>query len=114
MLNERLLIDYSKMPVHHSLLWISEIQGEEFHGPIDGVRPIDYPETYGYLMELRCVMALENQLYQNIIDLRKIYNSCYAITSNEPKCVYQIVSPHNLVHKNSADNQIDCTFCNNI
>ncbi|KMQ86722.1 hypothetical protein RF55_14234 [Lasius niger] len=32
------------MPVHHSLLWIPEIQGEEFHGPIDGVRPIDYPE----------------------------------------------------------------------
>ncbi|KMQ81909.1 hypothetical protein RF55_24800, partial [Lasius niger] len=78
--NYEYLMELSKIPVHHSLLWIPEIQEEEFYGPIDGVRPIDYPETYGYLMELKCVMALENQLYQNIIDLRKICNSCYAIT----------------------------------
>ncbi|KMQ86564.1 hypothetical protein RF55_12073 [Lasius niger] len=92
------------MPVHH--------QGEEFHEPIDGVRPIDYPEIYGYIMQLKCVMALENPIYQNIIDLHKICNSCYNMTSNEQKDLYEIISPHNPVHEDSVNDQIDCTLCN--
>ncbi|CAL1672039.1 unnamed protein product [Lasius platythorax] len=73
------------MPVYHRLLWTPELLGEEYQGPIDGVRPLDHPETYGYLMELRCVMLTGNRLYQSIIDSHKICQACYATASEEQK-----------------------------
>lgn len=80
------LADYSKMPVYHRLLWTPEIKGEEHHGPINGVRPCDYSEAYEYLMELRCVMTLENQLYQDInTNNNKVYTTCYNNTPDEHK-----------------------------
>jgi len=92
-------------------LWTPALKGEEYQGPIDGVRPNDYPKAYEYLMELRCVMALEEYIYQDINDNYKICIECYNNTSDEYKNAYAPVAPHNLVHKNSADNQINCTYC---
>ncbi|KMQ82564.1 hypothetical protein RF55_22549 [Lasius niger] len=100
------------MPVYHHLMWTPELLGEEYQGPIDGVRPLDYPETYGYLTELRCVMIAENRLYQSYFDSHKICQACYATASEEQKSEYGIVAPHCLVHKNSANCQTGCTFCN--
>lgn len=100
------------MPVYHRLLWTPELKGEEYQGPIDGVKPIDYPEAYEYLMELRCVLALDERLYQNGNSHCKVCITCYNNTPDEYKNEYVIVAPHNLVHKNSADHQTHCTHCN--
>jgi hypothetical protein len=98
--------------VYHHLLWAPELLGEEYQGPINGVRPLDYPETYGYLMELRCVMIAEDRLHQSFTDSHKICQARYATASEEQKNEYGIVTPHSLVHKNSANCQTACTFCN--
>lgn len=41
----------------------------------------------------------------------KICRTCYSNLSEEQNLEYALVSPHNLVHKNSAENQRNCTTC---
>lgn len=101
------------MPGYHRLSLIPEIQ-EEFQELIDGVIPRYYPETYGYLMELRCVKLLEDNIYQNTTNNYKICSSCYINTSDERKAEYAIIATHNLVHKNSVENHQNCTSCDKL
>ncbi|XP_072762595.1 zinc finger BED domain-containing protein 4-like [Anoplolepis gracilipes] len=74
----------------------------------DGVDP-KHPETYGYMVELRCVTTYEGLFYQHMIECLKICRTCCSNLSEEQKLEYALVPPHNLVHKNSAENQRSCT-----
>jgi len=99
------------MPGHHHLLRVPKRQEEEYYGSIDGVKPRDHPETYGYLLELRCVAPSKNQIYQCKPDSYKICSSCFLKVPEEYQREYIVVPPHSLVHKNSVENQMNCTRC---
>lgn len=97
------------MPIYHQLQWTPEITEEIRQRPIDGVRPQDHPETYAKLTELRCVKQARGSIYQNTENFRKICQECYdKIPAREQ---YMTLPPHNIVHKDSVDNQTSCTKC---
>lgn len=102
------------MPVPHHPLLTREMEERGQEDLLDGVNPENHPETYGYLLELRCVTSLVIFLWQSLEDGHKICDRCYANASREEKTTYALVFPHNLVHKTSADHQKNCTFCNKI
>ena len=99
------------MPVYHPRQWTPDIPGEEYHGPLDGVRPKDYPETYKCLLELRCVMTIGERLYQRTVDKYKICDACFLAIPAENQVEFSIVVPHSLVHKDSVHDQTKCSFC---
>ncbi|CAL1685190.1 unnamed protein product [Lasius platythorax] len=100
------------MPVYHHLQWTPEMSNEQRRGPIDGIIPQDHHDAYRNLMDLRCVTLSEDDVYQDMADFNKIYKECHDKASAENDQEFMIIPPHNLVHKDSADNQINCTKCN--
>ena len=97
------------MPVYHRLQWAPEEQNAD--RPIDGVRPEDYPDAYQYLINLRCVTLAGGDVIQNTTDYYKMCLTCYESGSINREQEYHRIPPHNLIHKNSADNQTRCTIC---
>lgn len=51
------------MGVPHNPFRTKEQEGEEFYGPIDGVKPEHHRENYGLLPNLKCITPLERPLY---------------------------------------------------
>lgn len=75
------------MPVPHNLFRTSDQEGEEYYGPIDGVRPSDHRDAYPMLGGLICCTTIWGPLYYNPWNLTKLCYSCYAqrITSAEQR-----------------------------
>lgn len=65
------------MGVPHNLYRTEEQQGEEFYGPIDGVKPEDYRESYPLLSFMKCLTPLRGQIYSHQTQGIKICGDCY-------------------------------------
>lgn len=95
------------MPVHHQL----QMRPDDYFGPIDGVRPIDYPVTYGALRDLRCVKVTRGDIYQKSITNRKVCRDCYLAIPADEQVEYNTVAVHCLVHWTSVYSQPNCNAC---
>lgn len=104
------------MPVYHKRLITPEIRGEEYHGPIDGVQPKDYPLSYTHLLDLRCTMTYDGPIYQNIYNYQvKLCQHCYICnTTWLERLDYKQIDYHGLIHERIANIIRRCATCDNV
>lgn len=101
------------MPVQHRFLFIEEGQDDddrEFYGPIDGVLPRDYPETYERLLQLFCLTALSHRPVFIGGDQR-LCGTCYRAATSAEQNQYHIGGWHTISIYSTAIRSSRCVKC---
>ncbi|XP_024867449.1 uncharacterized protein LOC112451801, partial [Temnothorax curvispinosus] len=96
----------------------SEEEKNEYYGPIDGVRPIDYREgTYQIFMRCMCLSTENNGeiLYVERSDSRRrLCEECYD-REFQPGNFEEVTGWHSIcspLHGIDIDTKVNCYFCN--
>ena len=61
----------------------------EFDGPIDGIRPEDYPETYELFLNCICYTSSQRWFYFNTEDTKLLCVSCFNTECSEVQNRFQ-------------------------
>lgn len=101
--------DRSLMPAPQQNLYQED--DENCHGPMDGVRPHDFPETYEQLLKHFCVKPFSLPIYC-LDNKRRVCQDCYENgLDNEVRVLYQEGGYHSMCRNAGVANATKCHVC---
>lgn len=96
----------------------SQKEQDEYYGPIDGVRPLDWPETYLVLNISKCMKNVGQRIIfvKNRYPWKRLCENCY-LQRGQPESFNMKTVWHSLcspLHGLTLDTKLKCARCNNV